>query len=113
MEPNQNLSTTDYIFVGAINVANVIGIIYNIPQMIHTYRTKSTRDISNTFINLRILCSIIWLVYSLYYSQWSILVSWISTFVSAVWLAYYAYVYPRLLAKRQKRELDTLVTEQL
>ena len=103
-DPTQ--TTTDTIFLVAINIANLIGILYNIPQMIHTYKLKSTRDISKTFINLRIVCSIIWLVYSIYYAQWSILVSWVSTFVSGVWLEYYAYVYPRLLARRQHIQIQ-------
>jgi hypothetical protein len=36
-------------------IANVINLIYNIPQMVKTYQTKSTRDFSGWFLSLRVI----------------------------------------------------------
>ena len=59
---DNNVSLTMNIFV---IIANVINLIYNIPQMIKTYKTKSTKDFSGWFISLRIIGNIIWIAYSI------------------------------------------------
>ena len=40
-------------------------VIYNIPQIVKTYRTKSTVDFSEWFLFLRIFGNIIWVAYAI------------------------------------------------
>lgn len=46
-------------------IGNFINIVYNVPQIIRTFRCKSTRDISGTFLLLRFIASLVWLAYGL------------------------------------------------
>ena len=70
-------------------VANVFGVIYNIPQIYHTYTTKKADDISGLSISLRLLSSLIWTFYSIYFSMWGIGVSWFVTLFSSILIIYY------------------------
>ncbi len=36
-------------------IANIINLLYNIPQVIKTYKCKSTRDFSSLFLFLRVI----------------------------------------------------------
>jgi uncharacterized protein with PQ loop repeat len=86
----------DIMFSVLINIANVVGIVYNVPQMYHTYKRKSTNDISPIFLHARFWCSILWTIYCIYYHLWYVLVSWITTGTSSTFMLYYMHVYPRL-----------------
>ena len=46
-------------------IGNIINLVYNIPQMVKTYKTKSTKDFSSTFLFLRVIGNSIWLAYSI------------------------------------------------
>jgi uncharacterized protein with PQ loop repeat len=46
-------------------VGNVGNLVYNIPQIILTFRRKSTKDISSTYLSLRFAIALLWLVYGL------------------------------------------------
>ena len=46
-------------------LANIINLVYNIPQMVKTYKIKSTRDFSSTFLFMRVIGNTIWLAYSI------------------------------------------------
>ena len=59
---NDNLSTTMNVFV---IIANIINIVYNIPQMVKTYKRKSTKDLSSWFLFLRIIGNSIWMGYAI------------------------------------------------
>ncbi len=83
----------DSFFLILINIGNVLGVIYNIPQMWHTYKTKKATDISIHFLWMRLTSSIIWVSYCLYYSMWDVLVSWAMSLVSTVMIMYYK-IYP-------------------
>lgn len=91
----------DIFFAVLINVANVIGILYNIPQMVHTYRRKTADDISALFLNLRTLCSVIWIVYSVYYQLWYVLISFASSLVSSMFISYYRFAWIRNFFQRR------------
>jgi uncharacterized protein with PQ loop repeat len=93
----------DLFFTILINIANVIGILYNIPQMIHTYRIKRADDISALFLNLRTLCSIIWIVYSIYYQLWYVLISFASSLISSLFISYYRFEILQNLFKCKKK----------
>ena len=106
MSSNQPI---DIAFAVLINIANVIGILYNIPQMVHTYRRKTADDISALFLNLRTLCSVIWIVYSVYYQLWYVLISFASSLVSSVFISYYRFEWIRNFF--QRRDSDYVKTE--
>ena len=46
-------------------IANILNLIYNIPQMVKTYKTRSTRDLSGWFFALRIVTNILWTIYAI------------------------------------------------
>jgi uncharacterized protein with PQ loop repeat len=60
-------------------IANIIGFIYNIPQVILTIRTKSTDDISAIFLILRLISATLWLIYTSIIWSPDVFVSWIIT----------------------------------
>jgi MtN3 and saliva related transmembrane protein len=70
-------------------IANVINLIYNIPQMIKTYQTKSTRDFSGWFLSLRVLGNAIWVVYSIYVANLLMLINNVVTVIASVFVGYY------------------------
>ena len=70
-------------------IANVINLIYNIPQMVKTYQTKSTRDFSGWFLSLRVIGNAIWLVYSIYLSNLLMLINNVVTVIASVFVGYY------------------------
>lgn len=81
-----NASTTMNIF---IVIANIINISYNIPQMVHTYKTKSTKDFDVWFIVLRCVGNIIWLVYSIYLNIFLMMLNNLITVLSSIFIGYY------------------------
>ena len=70
-------------------IANVINLIYNIPQMIRTYQTKSTRDFSGWFLSLRVIGNAIWVVYSIYVANLLMLINNVVTVIASVFVGYY------------------------
>jgi MtN3 and saliva related transmembrane protein len=70
-------------------IANVINLIYNIPQMVKTYQTKSTRDFSGWFLSLRVIGNAIWVVYSIYVANLLMLINNVVTVIASVFVGYY------------------------
>jgi len=60
----------------SLNTANVMGFVYSIPQMVKTWKTKSTRDIDTTGQVLRMMCSILWIAYCIRFRLVDVGVSW-------------------------------------
>ena len=83
---DDNVSLTMNIF---IIIANIINLFYNIPQMIKTYKTKSTRDFSAIFIVLRIIANVIWVVYSIEINSFLMLINNLVTVIASVFIGYY------------------------
>ena len=83
---NDNLSTTMNVFV---IIANVINIVYNIPQMVTTYKRKSTKDLSSWFLFLRIIGNSIWMGYAIEVDSMMMLINNIITVFSSIFIAYY------------------------
>jgi uncharacterized protein with PQ loop repeat len=77
----------------SLNVANVVGFVYSIPQMIRTWKTKSTRDIDTTGQVLRCLCSVLWITYCIRFRMIDIGVSWGVTLLSSAWILGFKAVY--------------------
>ena len=70
-------------------IANIINLIYNIPQMVKTYQRKSTKDLSSWFIFLRIIGNSIWIGYAIEIDSMMMLINNIITVFSSVFIAYY------------------------
>lgn len=85
-------------------IANVINFIYNIPQMIKTYQTKSTRDFSGWFLSLRIIGNVIWVVYSIYVANLLMLVNNVVTVIASVFVGYYKV--REMIADKKRGTLD-------
>ncbi len=87
MDPNVPLSMNIMLII-----ANVINLVYNIPQMVQTYRTKSTRDFSGWFLSLRIIGNMIWVVYAIYIANLLMLINNTVTVVASIFVGYYKCV---------------------
>jgi MtN3 and saliva related transmembrane protein len=74
---------------GFLILANIINIVYNIPQMIQTYKTKSTKDFNIWFIVLRIIGNSIWIVYSIEINSLAMLINTSVTVFASLFLGYY------------------------
>jgi uncharacterized protein with PQ loop repeat len=74
---------------GFLILANIINIVYNIPQMIQTYKTKSTKDFNIWFIVLRIIGNSIWIVYSIEIKSLAMLINTSVTVFASLFLGYY------------------------
>ena len=87
MDPNVPLGMNIMLII-----ANVINLVYNIPQMVQTYRTKSTRDFSGWFLSLRIVGNIIWVIYAIYIANLLMLINNIVTVGASIFVGYYKCV---------------------
>jgi MtN3 and saliva related transmembrane protein len=83
---NDNLSLTMNIFV---IIANVINVVYNIPQMVTTYKRKSTKDLSSWFLFLRIIGNSIWMGYAIEVDSMMMLINNVITVFASIFIAYY------------------------
>ena len=83
---DENVSTTMNVF---LVIGNIINLIYNIPQMVKTYKSKSTGDFSPTFLFMRVAGNIIWLAYSIELNEFLFLFSNVVSVFSSVFISYY------------------------
>lgn len=72
--------------------ANVINIIYNIPQMVRTYRTKSANDFDGWFLGLRIFYNFLWILYGIEVNSMLICINSIVTILTTVFISYYKII---------------------
>ena len=86
---DDNVSMTMNVF---IVIANIINIVYNIPQMVKTYQRKTTQDLSSWFIFLRIVGNSIWIGYAIEIDSMMMLINTIVTVGSSVFIAYYKII---------------------
>jgi MtN3 and saliva related transmembrane protein len=73
-------------------IGNVINFVYNIPQIVKTYKTKSTRDFSPTFLFMRVIGNCIWLAYSIELRAFLFILSNIVSVFSSIFISYYKVV---------------------
>ena len=81
-----NVSDTMNVF---LVIANVINLVYNLPQIYKTYKTKSTGDFSEWFLFLRIVGNVIWIPYSIEIGSTLMLVNTLVTVASSIFIGYY------------------------
>ena len=74
-------------------LANLLNLVYNLPQIVQTYRTRSTGDINQWFIGLRIVGNCIWMAYSVYINSFFLLLNNLVTVCSSIFIGYYKYKY--------------------
>jgi len=86
---DENVSFTMNIF---LIIANIINLIYNIPQIVKTYQTKSTKDFSGWFLSLRVLGNLIWIAYAIEVNSLLMLINNIVTVVSSMFIGYYKII---------------------
>ena len=86
---DNNISLTMNIFV---IIANIINLIYNIPQIVKTYKTKSTKDFSEWFLLLRILGNTIWVAYAIEVASTLMLINNVVTVLASIFIAYYKLI---------------------
>jgi uncharacterized protein with PQ loop repeat len=84
MDPN--VGTTMNVF---LILANVINIVYNIPQMLKTYQRKTTGDLSSWFLFLRIVGNTVWIAYAVEVDSMLMLINNIITVLSSIFIGYY------------------------
>ena len=83
----------EYWLQAIVILANIIGFVYNLPQVILTIKTKKTDDISGTFLILRFISSVLWIIYSSYIFSIDVLISWLITCSSNIVIMYYKFFY--------------------
>jgi len=86
---DENVSTTMNVF---LVLGNIINLVYNIPQMVKTYKSKSTGDFSQTFLFMRVAGNVIWLAYSIELNEFLFLFSNVVSVFSSVFISYYKVV---------------------
>lgn len=77
---------------GFLILANIINIVYNIPQMAQTYKTKSTKDFNIWFIVLRIIGNCIWMMYAIEVNSLLMLINNSVTVSASLFLGYYKWL---------------------
>jgi len=75
-----------------IIIANIINITYNIPQMVKTYKRKTTQDLSSWFLFLRVISSIIWVFYAIEVDSMLMLTNTLVTIVASIFIGYYKVI---------------------
>jgi uncharacterized protein with PQ loop repeat len=98
---DENVSPT---MNGFLIIANIINIIYNIPQIVKTYKTKSTKDFSSWFIFMRIIGNTIWVAYAFDVNSIQLIINSLVTVLASVFIGYYKYLELRK-EYREKRVL--------
>ena len=101
MDPNVSLTMNIFIII-----ANIINIIYNIPQMVKTFKTKSTKDFSEIFLLLRIIGNTIWLAYSIEVNSFLMILNNVVTIVASVFIGYYKVI--EIYEARRKRKYEMM-----
>ena len=87
MDPNVNLPMNILLII-----ANIINLLYNIPQMVHTYKTKSTKDFDVWFLILRIVGNGIWIIYSFEINSLLMLINNCVTIIATLFIGYYKFL---------------------
>ncbi len=84
LDPNVGTVMNVFIIIG-----NVITLFQNIPQVIKTYKVKSTRDFSAIFLLMRVSACFIWGAYSIEINSLLMLINNLITLISTLFIGYY------------------------
>lgn len=94
----------------SVIIANILNLIYNIPQMWKTYKLKTTRDISGWFLILRTIASVIWVLYSYYISNFQYLFASVVTIIANLFISYYKIL--EMIEKEETEKVESSEKEQ-
>lgn len=83
---DNNVSTEMNVF---LIIANIINLVYNIPQIVKTIKTKSTKDFSEWFLGLRIVGNLIWMAYAIEINSFMLLLNSLVTVISSLIISIY------------------------
>ncbi len=98
LDPNVNLTMNIFLVIG-----NIINIIQNVPQVIKTYKTKSTKDFSGWFLLLRIIGNIIWTAYAISINSMLMIINNMVTIFSSSFIGYYKI--KEIMKERKEKNL--------
>ncbi len=84
LDPNVGIPMNVFIIIG-----NIITLFQNVPQVIRTYKVKSTRDFSSIFLLMRITACFIWGAYSIEINSLLMLINNLITLLSTIFISYY------------------------
>ena len=101
IDPNVGLVMNIFLILG-----NLICIGYNIPQMIQTYKTRSTGDINEWFILFRILGNSPFVVYSIYVGEVNLFISYTFAVIASLFIGYFKY-----MDMKKHRNTERLIIE--
>jgi len=104
---DDNVSTTMNVF---LVIANVLNLVYNIPQMVKTYKTKSTGDFSESFLLLRIVGNTIWIGYAIEIDSMLVLINNLVTVLSSIFIGFYKV--KEIINKRRLETYQQLIDMQ-
>jgi uncharacterized protein with PQ loop repeat len=111
---DDKVSTTMNVF---LVIGNVINFVYNIPQVVKTHKTKSTKDFSPTFLFMRVIGNSIWLAYSIELQQFLFMLANIVSLFSSIFISYYKVIElnegSKLIEYNKMSEDEEIVNENL
>ena len=84
LDPNVGLPMNVFIIIG-----NIITLLQNVPQVIKTYKVKSTKDFSAIFLFMRLTACFIWGAYSIEIQSLLMLINNFITLVATIFIGYY------------------------
>ena len=84
LDPNVGIPMNVFIIIG-----NIITLLQNVPQVIKTYKVKSTRDFSSIFLGIRLAACFIWGAYSIEINSLLMLINNLITLCSTIFIGYY------------------------
>lgn len=73
-------------------VANIINLVYNVPQMVRTYKTKSAKDFDVWFLGLRIFYNFLWILYGIEVKSMLVGLNSIVTILATLFISYYKFL---------------------
>ena len=89
-------------------VCNVINVIYHLPQIIKTYKTKSVKDFDSYYLFLGNLHSFCWVLYSIEDNNALMIFNSCVTMFSISFVSYYKIT--SYIADRYKKQLNNIST---
>ncbi len=84
LDPNVGIPMNVFLIIG-----NIINLIQNIPQVIKTYKIKTTGDFSGWSLLLRVVSNIIWTAYAIEINSVLMIINNTVTIVTTSYIGYY------------------------
>ena len=112
------MNTTNTYKSSILIVCNVINVIYHLPQIVKTYRTKSVKDFDSYYLFLGNLHSISWVLYGIEDKNGLMIFNSCVSIFSISFVSYYkihSYIVERYNIKNEKnkKNIDTDVDQDI